>query len=239
MSARMISSVLDPSVESSAADSRAPVNDMTFVDVDQEHVAAIREAGLHVDVPDSPLQRRDSHRFSSRDRRQVRYRFHRSALELHAGCAGDSHAPSGRQRPARIPPKRNQPTPLLEEKVGPDRTIGVAIRMGSFRPSPGHVKTATRGQRDIGHLTAKNTPAGKTQRTARLGDSQRDFGQHPRRVMEQAHLYLPGILRLARRCGIGRKLQKRRGAPHARRFLRRSSGRRQNRRGSFHRTGRI
>ena len=30
-------------------------NDMTFVDVDQEHVAAIREAGLQVDVPDGPF----------------------------------------------------------------------------------------------------------------------------------------------------------------------------------------
>src|SRR5262245_33674760 len=30
-------------------------NDMTFVDVDKEHVTAIREAGLQVDVPDGPF----------------------------------------------------------------------------------------------------------------------------------------------------------------------------------------
>jgi len=52
-------------------------------------------------------------------------------------------------------------------------------------------------------FTASKHPAGKTQRTARLGDSQRDFGQHSRRTLEQAHLYLPGIFRLSRRCGIG------------------------------------
>ena len=31
-------------------------NDITFVDVDQEHVAAIRENGLKVDVPDGPFK---------------------------------------------------------------------------------------------------------------------------------------------------------------------------------------
>src|SRR5512134_2311181 len=30
-------------------------HDMTFVDVDKEHVAAIREKGLQVDVPDGPF----------------------------------------------------------------------------------------------------------------------------------------------------------------------------------------
>ena len=30
-------------------------HDMTFVDIDKEHVAAIRERGLQVDVPDGPF----------------------------------------------------------------------------------------------------------------------------------------------------------------------------------------
>jgi 2-dehydropantoate 2-reductase len=46
---------------------------------------------------------------------------------------------------------------LLEEKVGADRTIGVAIRMGSIRPAPGHVRTSTRGHLYLGHPHGKKT----------------------------------------------------------------------------------
>jgi 2-dehydropantoate 2-reductase len=48
--------------------------------------------------------------------------------------------------------------PLLEERVGPDRTIGMAIRMGSRRIAPGRLQTATRGHLYIGHLHGRTTP---------------------------------------------------------------------------------
>ena len=48
--------------------------------------------------------------------------------------------------------------PLLQEKVGPDRTVGMAIRMGSKKVAPGHLESATRGHLYIGHLHGKTTP---------------------------------------------------------------------------------
>jgi 2-dehydropantoate 2-reductase len=47
--------------------------------------------------------------------------------------------------------------PLLQERVGPDRAIGMAIRMGSRKVAPGHLHTATRGHLYIGHLHGKRT----------------------------------------------------------------------------------
>jgi 2-dehydropantoate 2-reductase len=48
--------------------------------------------------------------------------------------------------------------PLLEQRVGPDRTLGVAIRMGCVRVAPGHVRTAIRGHLYVGHLHGETTP---------------------------------------------------------------------------------
>jgi 2-dehydropantoate 2-reductase len=48
--------------------------------------------------------------------------------------------------------------PLLEERVGADRTLGVAIRMGCVKVAPGHVRTAIRGHLYVGHLHGKTTP---------------------------------------------------------------------------------
>ena len=48
--------------------------------------------------------------------------------------------------------------PLLQDRVGPDRTVGIAIRMGSRKVSPGHLHTANRGHLYIGHLHGRTTP---------------------------------------------------------------------------------
>ena len=48
--------------------------------------------------------------------------------------------------------------PLLQEKVGADRTVGMAIRMGCQKVGPGHVQTAIRGHLYVGHLHGKTTP---------------------------------------------------------------------------------
>ena len=130
--------------------------------------------------------------------------------------------------------------PLLEEKVGPDRTVGVAIRMGSTRPAPGQVRTTTRGHLYVGHLHGKKTP--QLERLNALLDSvipSEISDNITRRTLEQAHLYLPGIFRLSRRCGIGHQLFQQCGPSRARRLFCRSRRRRQNSRGSFHPAGRI
>ena len=36
-------------------------HDITFVDIDKEHIAAIRERGLQVDVPDGPFNVKINH----------------------------------------------------------------------------------------------------------------------------------------------------------------------------------
>src|SRR5919109_1087621 len=48
--------------------------------------------------------------------------------------------------------------PLLEDRVGADRTVGVAIRMGCRKLAPGHLQTAIRGHLYIGHPHGKTTP---------------------------------------------------------------------------------
>ena len=132
-------------------------NDVTFVDVDKEHVAAIRENGLQVDVPDGPFNVRIPIVFPNEiDGRfdigfiAVRSNYTREALETVMPHLTDNGLLVSLQNG--INP------PLLEENVGPDRTIGAAIRMGSRRLAPGHVYTTTRGHLYLGHLHGKMTP---------------------------------------------------------------------------------
>ena len=132
-------------------------NDMTFVDVDQEHVAAIREAGLQVDVPDGPFNARIPIVFPH----EIEGKFDIGFIAVRSNYTPDALAtvmPHLADNGLLVSLQNGINPPLLEEKVGPDRTIGVAIRMGSFRPSPGHVKTATRGHLYSGHLHGKKTP---------------------------------------------------------------------------------
>ena len=132
-------------------------NDMTFVDVDQEHVAAIREAGLQVDVPDGPFNARIPIVFPH----EIEGKFDIGFIAVRSNYTPDALAtvvPHLADNGLLVSFQNGINPPLLEEKVGPDRTIGVAIRMGSFRPSPGHVKTATRGHLYSGHLHGKKTP---------------------------------------------------------------------------------
>ena len=132
-------------------------NDITFVDVDQEHVAAIREAGLQVDVPDGPFNARIPIVFPH----EIEGKFDIGFIAVRSNYTPDALAtvmPHLADNGLLVSLQNGINPPLLEEKVGPDRTIGVAIRMGSFRPSPGHVKTATRGHLYSGHLHGKKTP---------------------------------------------------------------------------------
>ena len=55
-----------------------------FVDIDKEHVEAIRANGLQVDVPDGAFNVKVNIVFPQRDKGQVRYRLHRRAFELYS-----------------------------------------------------------------------------------------------------------------------------------------------------------
>lgn len=132
-------------------------NDMTFVDVDKEHVDAIRRAGLQVDVPDGPFNVRIPIVFPN----EIEGKFDTAFIAVRSNYTPDAlttalpHLADGGLL---VSLQNGINPPLLEARVGADRTIGVAIRMGSSRPSPGRVKTATRGHLYIGHLHGKKTP---------------------------------------------------------------------------------
>ena len=132
-------------------------NDMTFVDVDREHVAAVRERGLQVDVPDGPFNVRIPILFPNEieDKFDIGFVAVRSNYTLDALATVIPHLSDDGLL---VSLQNGISPPLLEEGVGPDRTIGVAIRMGSTKPAPGQVRTTTRGHLYVGHLHGRKTP---------------------------------------------------------------------------------
>ncbi len=132
-------------------------NDMTFVDVDEEHVAAIRRNGLRVDVPDGPFNVKINVAFP----KELQGRFNTAFIAVRSNYTPDALAtvmPHLADNGMLVSLQNGINPPLLEEKVGPDRTVGVAIRMGCRKIAPGHVQTAIRGHLYIGHLHGKTTP---------------------------------------------------------------------------------
>jgi 2-dehydropantoate 2-reductase len=132
-------------------------NDLTFVDVDKDHVAAIRERGLQVDVPDGPFNVRIPIVFPE----EIDGMFDLAFIAVRSNYTPQALAtviPHLTDTGLLVSLQNGINPPLLEEKVGPERTIGVAIRMGSRRLSPGQVHTATRGHLYLGHLHGKTTP---------------------------------------------------------------------------------
>jgi 2-dehydropantoate 2-reductase len=132
-------------------------NDMTFVDVDREHVAAIRENGLQVDVPDGAFNVKIEIAFPD----EVSGTFDIAFIAVRSNYTPAAMAtalPHLTDNGLLVSLQNGINPPLLEEKVGPDRTVGVAIRMGCRRLAPGRVQTAIRGHLYLGHLHGKRTP---------------------------------------------------------------------------------
>src|ERR1043166_5096232 len=132
-------------------------HDMTFVDVDREHVTAIRDKGLQVGVPDGYFNVKIRLLFPN----EIAGKFDLGFIAVRSNYTLDALAtvmPNLANGGMLVSLQNGINPPLLEEQVGPDRTIGVAIRMGSSRPAPGHVYTATRGHLYVGHLHGRITP---------------------------------------------------------------------------------
>jgi 2-dehydropantoate 2-reductase len=132
-------------------------HDMTFVDVEPEHVAAIRERGLQVDVPDGPFNIKINIVYPH----EIRGAFDIGFVAVRSNytpAALDSVVPHLADNGLLVSMQNGINPPLLQEKVGPDRTIGMAIRMGCRKVAPGHVQTAIRGHLYVGHLHGKTTP---------------------------------------------------------------------------------
>ena len=132
-------------------------HDMTFVDVDKEHIAAIREKGLQVDVPDGPFNVKINVVFPD----EVEGKFDIGFIAVRSNYtpdALDTVMPHLADNGLLVSMQNGINPPLLEQRVGPDRTIGVAIRMGCQKLGPAHVQTATRGHLYVGHLHGRRTP---------------------------------------------------------------------------------
>jgi 2-dehydropantoate 2-reductase len=130
-------------------------HDITFVDIDKEHVAAIREKGLQVDVPDGPFNVKINIVYPH----EIQGAFDIGFIAVRSNYTPDAlnsvlpHLTAGGLL---VSMQNGINPPLLQERVGADRTIGMAIRMGCSKVAPGHLRTAIRGHLYVGH------PHGKT-----------------------------------------------------------------------------
>ncbi len=132
-------------------------HDITFVDVDKEHVAAIRDKGLQVDVPDGSFNVKIPIVFPD----EIDGKFDIGFIAVRSNYTPDALGtvmPHLADRGLLVSMQNGINPPLLEQRVGPDRTLGVAIRMGCNRVAAGHVRTAIRGHLYVGHLHGKTTP---------------------------------------------------------------------------------
>ncbi len=130
--------------------------DITFVDIDKEHVEAIRAKGLQVEVPDGTFNVKINIVFPN----EIRGKFDIGFIAVRSNYTVDALAtvlPHLNDDGLLVSMQNGINPPLLQETVGADRTVGMAIRMGCRRVAPGHVHTATRGHLYIGHLHGKTT----------------------------------------------------------------------------------
>ena len=131
-------------------------HNITFVDVDKEHVAAIRQNGLQVDVPDGPFNVKIKIVFPD----EIEDKYDIGMIAVRSNYTPDALRtvlPHLADDGLLVSMQNGINPPLLQEKVGADRTIGMAIRMGCRKVAPGHVQTAIRGHLYIGHLHGRTT----------------------------------------------------------------------------------
>ena len=136
-------------------------NDLTLVDIDEEHVRAIREHGLKVEVPDGPFTVSVPAVLPG----EIKGKFDIGFIATRCNYTRDVVAalkPYLNDNAILVSLQNGFNPPILEEVVGPDHAIGVCIRMRSRKPAPGHVMTAARGRLYIGHMSGKTTPQLKT-----------------------------------------------------------------------------
>ena len=132
-------------------------HDITFVDVDREHVQAIREKGLQVEVPDGSFNVKVKILFPD----EIEGKYDIGLIAVRSNYTPDALRavlPHLTDNGLLVSMQNGINPPLLQEKVGADRTIGMAIRMGCRKVAPGHVQTAIRGHLYIGHVHGKTTP---------------------------------------------------------------------------------
>ena len=132
-------------------------HDISFVDIDQEHVAVIRKTGLQVDVPDGAFNVKVKIAFPQ----EIKAKYDVALIAVRSNYTPDALRtvmPHLTDNGLLVSMQNGINPPLLADQVGMDRTIGMAIRMGCRKVAPGHVQTAIRGHLYIGHLHGNITP---------------------------------------------------------------------------------
>ena len=171
--------------------------DVTFVDVDREHVAAIRENGLQVDVPDGAFNVKATVVFPDEIQGTFDTAFIAVRCNYTGGYAGHGAAASERGWAGGVDAERHQrPASGGSSGRGPGRGYGHPHGQPAYRPRTGAHRHA-RPPLYRPFPRPHDATAGRAQRHARCGDPQRDHGQHPRGSLEQAHLHLLRLLWLA------------------------------------------
>jgi len=143
-------------------------HDISFVDIDKEHIAAIREHGLRVDVPDGAFNVKVKIALPE----EIEGKYDIGLIAVRSNYTPDALRtvlPHLTDNGLLVSMQNGINPPLLAEKVDVDRTIGMAIRMGCRKVAPGHVQTAIPGHLYLGHLHGKTTP--------QLEDLQRTLNQ--------------------------------------------------------------
>ena len=132
-------------------------HDITFVDIDKEHIEAIREKGLRVEVPDGPFNVKIKIVYPE----EIEGKFDIGLIAVRSNYtpdALDTVMPHLADDGLLVSMQNGINPPRLQDKVGAERAVGMAIRMGSRKVAPGHLHTATRGHLYVGHLHGKTTP---------------------------------------------------------------------------------
>jgi 2-dehydropantoate 2-reductase len=132
-------------------------HDLTFVDIDKEHVSTIREKGLDVDVPDGRFNVSVKIVFPG----EIDGQYEVGMIAVRSNYTVDALntvMPHLAKDGLLVSMQNGINPPLLQERVGADRTIGMAIRMGSRKIAPGRLHTANRGHLYVGHLHGRTTP---------------------------------------------------------------------------------
>src|SRR4030095_8476833 len=110
-------------------------HDLTFVDIDRAHVEAIRAHGLQVDVPDGPFNVNINILYPQ----EITGRFDVGFIAVRSNYTADALdtvMPHLAEDGLLVSMKNGLNPPLLEQRVGAARTIGMAIRMGCRKIAP-------------------------------------------------------------------------------------------------------
>ena len=132
-------------------------HDITFVDVVPEHVAAIRDTGLHITGPVEEFIVHAS-AFTREELTGTWQRIFLSVKAQHTEAATRSLTPHLAQDGYVLSLQNGLNERIIQRIVGRDRTIGAFINFGADWMAPGEIMFGNRGAVVLGELDAAMTP---------------------------------------------------------------------------------